>query len=268
MRPAVRRGEFLVGSSFLLVAIAIALLGGVSGFSLRTAALFVAAIAVAGYVRFDVGAGFTVPTQAIFVPMLFAVPVTVVALLIPLALGLGMLPKVIHGNVSPGWLLTVASNSWFAIGPSVVLLLAGDHRPDGRWGILLLALLAQFACDFTANAVRERLFKDMTIRELLLEAAPIYAVDLALSPLGLAIAFAASAVRGQWPVLLVAPLFGILSLLSRERHERLLQLVELSDAYQGTALLLGDVVEADDTYTGKHSKGVVRLALDVAEGSG
>jgi len=42
------------------------------------------------------------------------------------------------------------------------------------------------------------------------------------------------------------------------------QLVELNDAYQGTALLLGDVIEADDSYTGEHCKGVVRLALDVA----
>jgi len=36
------------------------------------------------------------------------------------------------------------------------------------------------------------------------------------------------------------------------------------DAYRGTALLLGDVVEADDTYTGEHCKDVVHLALDVA----
>jgi putative nucleotidyltransferase with HDIG domain len=40
--------------------------------------------------------------------------------------------------------------------------------------------------------------------------------------------------------------------------------VELSDAYRGTALLLGDVVEADDTYTGAHCKDVLNLALDVA----
>jgi putative nucleotidyltransferase with HDIG domain len=57
----------------------------------------------------------------------------------------------------------------------------------------------------------------------------------------------------------------VLQVFSSERQERLEQLVELQDAYQGTALLLGDVVEADDTYTGEHSKSVVRLALDVAE---
>ena len=42
------------------------------------------------------------------------------------------------------------------------------------------------------------------------------------------------------------------------------QLIELNDAYRGTALLLGDVVEADDAYTGEHCRDVVHLALEVA----
>jgi putative nucleotidyltransferase with HDIG domain len=262
---AVRRGELLVGGGFVVAALALALLGGTNrSFSLPTAALYVLGLAVAGHVRFDVGAGFTVPTQAIFVPMLFAVPVSVVPLLVALALALGMAPRILSGRVSPSWLLTVPANSWFAVGPSLVLLVAKDHSPDGRWGVLLLALAAQFAFDFSANAVRERLSHGITIRELLEEVRPIYAIDLALSSLGLAMAFATSAVHGQWSVILIAPLFGVLRLFSKERHDRLEQLVELNDAYQGTALLLGDVVEADDTYTGEHCKGVVRLALDVA----
>jgi putative nucleotidyltransferase with HDIG domain len=92
----------------------------------------------------------------------------------------------------------------------------------------------------------------------------VYALDLALSPLGLAIAFATSPVQSQWSVLLIAPLFGVLRLFSQERRARLEQLIELNDAYQGTALLLGDVVEADDSYTGEHCKSVVRLALEVS----
>jgi putative nucleotidyltransferase with HDIG domain len=42
-------------------------------------------------------------------------------------------------------------------------------------------------------------------------------------------------------------------------------LLELNNAYRGTALVLGDVVEADDGYTSEHCKGVVRLALAVGE---
>ena len=130
--------------------------------------------------------------------------------------------------------------------------------------MLLLALAAQFACDFAASVVARALYGGPCIRELVAEYRPVYPIDLALSPLGLAVAFATIVAHSQLALLLIAPLFGMLRFFSRERHERLAQLAELNDAYQGTALLLGDVVEADDTYTGEHCKGVVRLSLEVA----
>jgi len=263
MLAAERREELIVGAGFIAVALALAVFGGVDrSFSLPIVALYVLGIAVAGHVRFDIGAGFTVPTQAVFVPMLFAVPVALVPLLVALALALGMAPMILLGRVSPSRILTVPGNSWFALGPAVVLLLAHDHNPDGHWGILVLALGAQFVCDFAASAVREGLLHDITLRELVAEVRLVYAIDLALSPLGLVVAFATSPVQSKWSVLLIAPLFLFLKLFSQERLKRL---IELNDAYQGTALLLGDVIEADDTYTGEHCKSVVRLALEVAK---
>jgi HD-GYP domain-containing protein (c-di-GMP phosphodiesterase class II) len=59
-----------------------------------------------------------------------------------------------------------------------------------------------------------------------------------------------------------------MSVFSREREARMEQLIELNDAYRGTALVLGDVVEADDAYTGEHCRGVVRLSVDVARALG
>lgn len=41
-------------------------------------------------------------------------------------------------------------------------------------------------------------------------------------------------------------------------------MLELKDAYQGTSYLLGDMIEADDEYTGSHSRDVVELVLAVA----
>jgi putative nucleotidyltransferase with HDIG domain len=265
MSPALRRAELLGGAAFLLAAGGLALLAGVESFALHTALVYVVGIAIASNVRFDFGAGFTVPTQAVFVPMLFAVPVAVVPLLTLLGLVLGMVPAVLRGRVAPSWMLTAAGNCWFAIGPALVLALAGDPAPDGRFGVLALALAAQFAFDFVAAAVRDRLFgDDLDLSELGREVAPIYAIDVALSSLGLVVALAVTEGYGSWPVILIAPLFLVLRVFSRERQGRLEQLAELNDAYQGTALLLGDVVEADDSYTGEHSKSVVRLALDVA----
>jgi putative nucleotidyltransferase with HDIG domain len=53
--------------------------------------------------------------------------------------------------------------------------------------------------------------------------------------------------------------------LTRERRVRVDKASELSHAYRGTALLLGSVIDADDGYTGYHSRGVVELAVAVAD---
>ena len=66
-------------------------------------------------------------------------------------------------------------------------------------------------------------------------------------------------------VLAPLPLLAIFAVLARERRRRLEGLLELNNAYRGTALVLGDVVEADDGYTGMHCKSVVALALSVGE---
>ena len=86
-------------------------------------------------------------------------------------------------------------------------------------------------------------------------------MDLALTPVGLAVAWHA----GEMPlgVLSVVPLVVVLGIFGRERRGRVQGLVELNNAYRGTALLLGNVVEADDHYTAEHCRGVVELALDV-----
>ena len=83
-----------------------------------------------------------------------------------------------------------------------------------------------------------------------------------LSPLGFGIALAATiepaAIALSWP------LFGLLGVFARERDERLSSLLELSEAYRGTARVLGEVVEHDDAYTAAHIRGVAELAVGVA----
>jgi HD-GYP domain-containing protein (c-di-GMP phosphodiesterase class II) len=93
--------------------------------------------------------------------------------------------------------------------------------------------------------------------------AAVFAVDSLLAPVGLVAALASS--RSQGAFLLVVPLAVLLGSFAKERQRRLDYALELSGAYRGTAFLLGDVVEADDAYTGSHSRQVVGLALAVAD---
>ena len=57
--------------------------------------------------------------------------------------------------------------------------------------MLVLALLAQFACDFCSNAAWEHLRKGVTVAEMAAEMVKVYVIDLALAPLGLLVAIAA-----------------------------------------------------------------------------
>ena len=90
-----------------------------------------------------------------------------------------------------------------------------------------------------------------------------YAIDAALS--GIALVVAEDIHTTPMAALALVPLLGLLAVFAHERHQRLHSMLELSSAYRGTALVLGDVIEADDGYTGEHCKSVVSLALEVAE---
>jgi HD-GYP domain-containing protein (c-di-GMP phosphodiesterase class II) len=87
-------------------------------------------------------------------------------------------------------------------------------------------------------------------------------VDASLSSVGLAVAF--GAVDNEFGFLLALPLILLLAVFARQRRLHIDNALELSAAYRGTAFLLGDVVEADDAYTGAHSRDVVELSMAVA----
>jgi HD-GYP domain-containing protein (c-di-GMP phosphodiesterase class II) len=88
-------------------------------------------------------------------------------------------------------------------------------------------------------------------------------VDAALSPVGFGVGLAAAG--RPWGTLVVLPLVGLLYIFAQERQRRLDHALELSSAYRGTAMLLGEIIEADDAYTGSHSRDVVDLVLAVSD---
>ncbi|MEA2150032.1 MAG: hypothetical protein QOD69_1862, partial [Solirubrobacteraceae bacterium] len=239
--------------------------GGVQGdVDALDVALFVFAAAVVGRLEFEIGAGYLVPTQLIFVPMLFVLPAAIAPLVVLGALLLDRLPDVIAGRLHPQRLALVAGEAWFALGPAAIFVLAGLRTPAlSDWPLYALALAAQFAGDLASSTFRERYthgVRPMLVVEVLRE---VWLVDALLSPIGLLAAFASTIESGAY--LLVLPLGALLAFFARERRERIGTAIELSSAYRGTALLLGDVLTEDDEYTGMHSQGVVVLALAIAD---
>ena len=241
---------------------ALALHGG-PAFSWWKFALFVALYAAVSRVEFEVGTGSAIPTQLILVPMLFALPVGAV----PLAVVGGLLLRTLGDRPwplrDPAKVLPLVSTAAHALGPALVIALAGGLPLRwSAWPVYVAALLAQFAFDL-AHSVFGGLANHISPRAVLGFVGVVYSVDAALAPVGLTLAFATRANPAL--ALLALPLVGLLRYFSRERQQRIDHALELSDAYRGTAFLLGDVVEADDAYTGTHSRHVVDLVLGVAD---
>jgi HD-GYP domain-containing protein (c-di-GMP phosphodiesterase class II) len=253
------------GAGFIAVAITLALfIPSDRHPSLGLIMLLVGAYALALRVQFEIGLGFAVPTQLIFVPMLFLLRAGWAPLVVATGIGLAYLPDHLWGGWHPDRILVHLSSAWHAVGPALVLGLAGEPSADWRlhWPVFLLAIGSQFAFDYGSTAARA-LPSGVPARAFARAVRWPMLVDASLSPLGLVIALAAT--QREYSFLLSLPLLGLVAFFARERRARVDHALELSHAYRGTALLLGDVVEADDAYTGSHSRDVVDLVLAVCD---
>ena len=229
-----------------------------------TVVLLVGAYAIAYRIEFEVGSGLAVPTQILFVPMLFVLPLGLVPFAVAAGIMLANIAEILEGRIQAERVFVRLGNAFYSLGPVLVLAAFGEADPTLRdWPIYLVALGAQFAFEFASAATHERLALGVSLRLLLGYMSVTWAVDAALAPVGLLTALAA--VEDPAALLLVLPLAGLLRTFARERRARVDNALELSHAYRGTALLLGDVVEADDAYTGSHSRDVVSLSISVAE---
>ena len=256
------------GIAFAGAALALLVLGGHRSLpSTWVVAVLVVSYAVASRLEFEVGSTMAVPTELVLVPMLFVLPPAQVPLWVAAAVILAHAPEYVLGIVPPERALVAVGSSWFSLGPAVVFDLFDAPRASVHsWRtplVLALAVAAQFAFDLVSSCARERLALGIPVRRVLAGMPLVFAIDLVLAPAGLLTAVAAR--DGRAALLLPLPLLFVVGLSSRERQRRVDQALELSSAYRGTAFLLGDVVEADDEYTGRHSRDVLELALAVCD---
>jgi putative nucleotidyltransferase with HDIG domain len=205
---------------------------------------------------------YAVPTQLLFVPMLFLAPVSLVPVLVVLGLLLSRLPEVVTRTAAPDRALIAIGDGWYALGPVLVLGLAGPGAPDlSSWPLYLAALGAQFGFD-AVGSLRAFLRRGVDAAQLAREMSTVYLVDALLSPVALLAAFSLD--ESRWAFLLVLPLVGLIAVFAHERGARIDNALALGHAYRGSAHLLAELLTHAHEYTGSHSRSVVELALGVA----
>jgi putative nucleotidyltransferase with HDIG domain len=267
VEPLSRRDRVVeAGLALSLVAVIGGLAVGVSGPSTSTPLMAVVLGAlhiVARRVRFSLGSGTASPVLLAVVPMLVLLHPALALATLTISGLLARADDYVAGRVHPDHAVLAFGDSMYAVGPALVLGLLGPPEPNlSAWPVYGLALLASLLSDNLFSTARVWLALGVPPKLGLRLQVVTFSIDASLAPIGLAIALAAE--RAPEAVLLVVPLIALLNALGREREQRIQQALHLSEAYRGSALLMGEMLEADDAYTGgEHSKGVLALALDV-----
>jgi HD-GYP domain-containing protein (c-di-GMP phosphodiesterase class II) len=254
----------LLAAGFVAVALGALALPAHRPLSLLALASALAAYALTSRVEVEFPGFVAVPTEAVFVVMWFVLPLRILPLAVCAGMLLGRLPDVVRRRMPPDRLALPIASCWYSVGPAIVLYLAGANTP--RWHdapFYLAAIGAQYVFDFVSTFVLTRAVVPLSAKTHLTSAALVWGFDLVLAPLGLLAAF--PAYRHPAALLLLLPMVLIVARVGREREEKNDKVLELKNAYQGTTYLLGDMIEADDAYTGSHSRDVVELVLSVAE---
>ena len=253
----------LLATGFVVVALSALLLPAHRPLSLIALASALTAYAVASRVEVEFPGFVAVPTEAIFVVMWFVLPLRVLPLAVCGGMLLGRLPDVVRRRMPPDRLALPIASCWYSVGPAIVLYAAGADMPTWHDAPFYLAAIgSQFAFDFFSTFALTRAVVPLSALTQLRSTALVWGFDLVLAPVGLLAAF--PAYRHPAALLLLMPMVLIVALVGREREEKNSKVLELKEAYQGTTYLLGDMIEADDAYTGSHSRDVVELVLGVA----
>jgi HD-GYP domain-containing protein (c-di-GMP phosphodiesterase class II) len=220
--------------------------------------------ALVSRVRFEYGDIYTSVEELVFVPLLFLAPLNVVPALAALAAVLATLPEYVRGEWHKDRWVTVLPDTWWSVGPVLVLAAFAPGAPSlDHVGIYLVALGAMALGDITWALTRDQLLHGKPVMEVVRNCLGTNRVAAILSMVAFFPTLAA--VEEPAVLLVIGPLVWLLVIFSRDRSERWSATLELHRAYRGTVMLLVDVVEYDDDYTAEHSRSVVELARGVAQ---
>ncbi len=196
--------------------------GATTGFDPVTAGVLIALYTALAGVEFPVGAGNVLPTQLVLIPMLMLAPPGAVPFLVAAGLLLARLSDWVRRRGSFQRLVFSVPDAWHAVGPALVLLLAGASRPGlGSGPLLAVAFVSCCVFDAGCAMLREGASRGVAPALQLRVFGLVWAVDACLAPIGFLAAVVAQ--RNLLAILLVLPLAGLLLLMAGDRRKRIEQ---------------------------------------------
>jgi serine phosphatase RsbU (regulator of sigma subunit) len=232
-----RRVELLAALAFVVVAVVMLTASDRAWPAAWTVAGLVLTYAVTADIRFQLGTGFTGPTQLVFVPLLFLVPPLAVPLLVAAGEVLGELRAIARGRAHSERALVALTDSWYSVGPALVV---SAFAPSQGWYVYVLALAAQFATDFASTAAREWAGTRLPPRRLVPMMGLIYMVDALLTPVGVLVVLASNGHPAAF-VLVLGPA-ALLAALGHERSTRIERELELARGFRRSYASIGEAM--------------------------
>lgn len=222
--------EAVAAAAFLAGACSLAVFASSSrAWSPPALAVTVAAYLIAGRAQYPVGSAWTAPTQLVFVPMLFVLPTPFVPLIVAGCSVADRLTMAIRGREATR-LLARVGDSFYALGPALVLVLGGAQNFSwGNWPLFLFAFAAQVAFDAGGGLARTW-FAERVSPSVQLPMTWLYLTDACFSCVGVLIA--AAVVPRVGLLVLVLPLIGLHWVLARERQQRLHYSLALNEEHR------------------------------------
>ncbi len=101
--------------------------------------------AIASRIDFEIGSGSTVPSQLVFVPMLFMLPAGLVPAAVAVGLVAGRLPDIVRGGMHPERVAALVGSAWYSVAPAVVFVAAGQPHV-GRQAVPVLVAAVAAPC--------------------------------------------------------------------------------------------------------------------------
>ncbi|MGH2968525.1 MAG: diguanylate cyclase domain-containing protein [Solirubrobacteraceae bacterium] len=238
-----RRTELGVSAAFACVATAMALaLPHRSALSPASAAWLLAICVVLLRIEFEVGEGRTRPVQLVLAPMLVLLPAPVVPLVVAVAHLLAGLPDIAARRVKAERAILSVANSWFSVGPALVVSLTGVPDGPSAWALIVTAALAaELGLDLAISALRLRLGLAIGISSQLRLFGWVYLVDVLLTPIALLAAVAS--LREPLAAGAVLPLAGLLAMFAQERRGRIENALELHRMARESEARLQSIVQ-------------------------
>src|SRR3954470_2812258 len=144
-------------------------------------------------VRFSIGVVTATPTLLAAAPMMLLLHPALAIGVIVVSGVLSRVPEYVRRRVHPDHMLLSVGDAWYAVGPLLVIALAGRAEVDlGKWPVYAAALVAMVIVDNLVTALRMWLAlgvpPDLQLRLQILG----FMIDGALAPIGLAMALVAA----------------------------------------------------------------------------